>query len=140
MSAIGAISAASSSLHASMQDLAASAHNIANIRTAKPTSGAAFQGEKVVRTEGTDGAVLTMIVPEGTSEGVVLSEPTHPEADPSGNVRYPNIDIGEQLVRMQMAQRDVELNLNSIEAAVDTYRDLLSMTNRDRDRLIAVSG
>lgn len=140
MAAIGAISAASSSLHASMQDLAASAHNIANVRTAKPTSGDAFQGERVVQTSGPAEAVLTMVVPAADEAGVVLSEPTHPDADAAGMVRYPSIDVGEELVRMQMAQRNVEINLNSIEAAVDTYRDLLSMTNRDRDRLVAVSG
>ena len=140
MAMIGAISAASSSLHASMQDLAASAHNIANLRTAKPTSGSAFQGERVVQTVGAVGRVVTLVVPEGTAEGVVLSEPTHPEADNAGNVRYPNIDVGAEMVRMQMAQRNVEANIVSIEAAVDTYRDLLSMTNRDRAQLTAVSG
>jgi flagellar basal-body rod protein FlgC len=137
MSMVGAISAASSSMQWSMTDMAATANNIANLQTAKPTDGPAFQGAHAVQTENPDGGVLIDLVTAGTEEGIVLREPTHPDADDAGNVRYPNIDVGEELVRMQVAQRNVEVQIVSIEAAVDSYRSLLAMTNRDRDHLTA---
>ena len=139
MSMVEAIGSATSSLSAAMDDLAASAHNIANLRTAKPTSGPAFQGERVVRTEAPEGGVETSVVPEGTEEGIVMLEPEHPEADVSGAVRYPSIDVGAELVKIQMAQRTVEANVATIEAAIDTYRELLSISSTERERLTAVS-
>lgn len=121
-----------------MQDLATSAHNIANLRTAKPTSGDAVTGQTVVRTERAEGGVESEVVDlTGNEEGVVLPEPTHPDADAAGNVRYPDIDLGSELLKIQMAQRSVEASTASIDAAVDTYRDLLAMTDRDRERLTA---
>lgn len=136
---IEAISAATSSLSSSMDDLAASAHNIANLRTAKPTSGPAFQGERVVQTEAPAGGVESTTVPAGTEEGIVLREPEHPDADATGAVRYPSIDVGAELVQMQMAQRSVEANVATIHAAIDTYRELLSISSTERERLTAVS-
>jgi flagellar basal-body rod protein FlgC len=139
MSMVGAVTAASSSLHSSLRDMAASADNIANLRTARGTDEAAFQGSHVVQTENPDGGVHIDLTTAASEEGIVMREPTHPEADENGNVRYPSIDIGEELVRMQMAQRNVEVQTASIDAAVDTYRELLAMTNRDRERATATS-
>jgi flagellar basal-body rod protein FlgC len=140
MSMISPISAASSSMQWSMQDMAASADNIANLQTAKPTDGPAYQGAHAVQTENPEGGVLIDLVEAGTEEGIVLREPTHPDADASGEVRYPDINVGEELIRMQMAQRNVEAQVVTVEAAVDSYRSLLAMTNRDRDHLTATAG
>ena len=141
ISAIDAIGSATSSISASLQDLAASAHNIANVRTAKPTDGPAFQGEQVVQVDDPAGGVSTTVVPAGTEEGVVLSEPDHPDADEAGLVRYPNIDIAAEMVSVVVAQRAIEANVATIYRAVDTYRDLLAMTSSDRAaRAASVSG
>jgi flagellar basal-body rod protein FlgC len=139
MSMVGAISAANSSLQWSMRDMAATADNIANMRTARSTDGPAFQGTHAIATENPDGGVFIDLTSAADEEGIVLSEPTHPEADAAGDVRYPSIDMGEELVRMQMAQRNVEVQTASIDAAVDTYRELLAMTNRDRERMTETS-
>ena len=137
MQAIDAIGSATSGISASLQDLAAAAHNVANLRTAKPTDGPAFQGEQVVHLDDPAGGLTTMVVPRGPEEGVVLSEPTHPDADPAGLVRYPNIDIAAEMVSMLVAQRSIEANVATVHRAVDTYRDLLAMTSRDRVQLAA---
>jgi flagellar basal-body rod protein FlgC len=139
MSQIDAIGAVTSSLSASLQDLAASAHNIANLRTAKPTSEDAFLGEQVIRSEGVGGGVATQIAPKGTAEGVVLSEPDHPAADAEGLVRYPDIDVGAEMVNMLIAQRGVEANVATIHRAVDSYRELLAVTTQHRAELNAAS-
>jgi flagellar basal-body rod protein FlgC len=137
ISAIDAIGAAASGINASLQDLAASAHNVANIRTAKPTDGPAFQGEQVIHTEEPGGGVSTTVAPQGTEEGVVLSEPDHPDADEAGLVRYPNIDIAAEMVNVVVAQRAIEANVATIHRAVDTYRDMKAMTASDRAQMAA---
>lgn len=140
MQAIDAIDSARSGISASLQDLAASAHNLANLRTAKPTDGEAFRGEQVIRTENAGGGVSTMTAPAGTAEGVVLSEPEHPDADAHGLVRYPNIDIAAELVNTMVAQRSLEANVVTVHRAIDTYRDLLAMTSSDRAQAASSSG
>ena len=137
MQAIDAIGSATSGINASLQDLAASAHNIANQRTARPTDGPAFQGEQVIHVDDPEGGVATMVAPRGTEEGVVLSEPTHPDADPAGLVRYPNIDIAAEMVSVVVAQRAIEANVATIHRAVDSYRELLAMTSSDRAQMAA---
>lgn len=139
MQAIDAIGSATSGISASLEDLAAAAHDLANLRTAKPTDGPAFQGEQVVHVDDPEGGVSTLVAPRGTEEGVVVSEPTHPEADPAGLVRYPNIDIAAEMVSVVVAQRAIEANVATIHRAVDTYRDLLAMTSSDRTQMAAAS-
>lgn len=133
--AVDAISAARTGMTAGIQQLAASGHNLANTLTAKPTSGDAFQGEKPLLEELPEGGVrVSGMAPAGTAEGVVLPEPTHPDADEAGNVRYPNIDVAGELVNLHLAQRHVEANVMTVERAIDAYRDLLAMTHTDRER------
>jgi flagellar basal-body rod protein FlgC len=43
--------------------------------------------------------------------------PSHPDADPSGIVRMPNVDVVEELVNLRSAQRAYEANLSVITAA-----------------------
>lgn len=133
---VEAIGSATSALQGALQQLASSAHNIANARTAKATDEDAFTGEQVVRTDGKAGLEIS-VVPEGTDEGVVVHEPEHPVADAAGNVRYPDIDLGSQLIDLTVAQQEVELQVSTINRAVDTYRDMLAMTTSDRERLAA---
>jgi flagellar basal-body rod protein FlgC len=135
--AIDAIGSATSGISASLQDLAAAAHDLANLRTAKPTDEAAFQGEQVIHVDDPEGGVSTLVAPRGTEEGVVLSEPTHPDADPAGLVRYPNIDIAAEMVSVLMAQRAVEANVVTIHRAVDSYRELLAVTSNERAQMAA---
>jgi flagellar basal-body rod protein FlgC len=133
--AIEAISAARTGMTAAIQQLAASGHNLANLRTAKPTVGDAFQGERVVLEELPEGgARVAGLAPAGTAEGVVLPEPTHPDADAAGDVRYPNIDVAGEMVNVHLAQRHLEANVVTVQRAFDAYRDLLAMTNTDRER------
>src|SRR4051812_38235232 len=140
MQGVGAIGAAQSGINAALQDMAASADNLANLRTAKSTDGPAFQGEQVIHVENPTGGVSTEIAPRGTAEGVVMSEPEHPDADAAGNVRYPNIDIGTEMVNILVAQRTIEANVATIKSAVDSSRELLSITSKYREQLAASPG
>jgi flagellar basal-body rod protein FlgC len=130
-----AISAARTGMTAAIQQLAAAGHNLANLRTAKPTNGDAFQGDEVVLEELPEGGVrVAGLAPAGTAKGVVVSEPTHPDADAEGDVRYPNIDVAGEMVNAHVAQRHLEANVVTVERAFDAYRDLLAMTTTARER------
>jgi flagellar basal-body rod protein FlgC len=134
---VDGIGSATSALSTSIAAMAAAAHNVANIQTVKPTSGAAFQGEQVITAEGSNGGVFGIVAPAGTPEGHLVSDPSNPMADASGMVRMPDIDVGMQLVEMIKSQELVKTNVTSIRHAIDSYRELLAVTDRERSTLAA---
>jgi flagellar basal-body rod protein FlgC len=135
---IDAIGSAASGLSAAIQQLNASANNLANLQTTKPMDGAAFQGDQLLLGEGPDGGVSVLgTTPAGTEQGIPVSQPENPQADGSGFVRLPDIDVAGEMVNMMTAQGAVTSNVVVVNRAVDAYRDLLAMTKSDRDRSAA---
>lgn len=134
--AVSAIWSARSGITAAVAQINATSHNLANLNTKKPTSGEAFRGESVILEEEPGGGVrIAGIAPAGTAQGIVVEEATHPDADERGRVRAPDIDLAGELVTAHFAERMVEANVATARRAFDTYRDLLAMTNTDRERL-----
>jgi len=135
---IDAIGSAASGLGAAIQQLNATANNLANLQTTKRMDETAFQGDRPVLTEAPEGGVrVDGSVPAGTPEGIPVSQPANPQADGSGFVRLPNIDVAGEMVGMMSAQSAVASNVVVVNRAVDAYRDLLAMTKSDRDRQAA---
>jgi flagellar basal-body rod protein FlgC len=101
------------------------ADNIANINTVRPTSGAAFQAKYVVAQAvnygGGSGGVQVSGIVAGNATGRVVYEPNNPLADAQGNVRYPDIDLGDQMAQMIMAQRAYQADLAVVDRAHDAY-------------------
>lgn len=58
---------------------------------------------------------LGRVRPDG-SDFRVKYEPNHPAADPSGYVKYPNVNTLVEMTDMREAQRSYEANLNVIGA------------------------
>jgi flagellar basal-body rod protein FlgC len=108
--------------------LDATANNIANINTIEPTSGAAFQAQYVAVQAQTAGAGAVGGGVEVTGlklsdpAGRVTSDPQNPLADANGNVRMPDIDMGEQMGNLIMAQRAFQANSDVIGRAKDIYQ------------------
>jgi flagellar basal-body rod protein FlgC len=102
--------------------------NLSNINDAAPTSGEAFKAKYVVAQEAADGngAQVGGIV-EGSGEGRLVYEPTHPLADADGYVRYPDIDMGSQMGQLIMAQRGYQANLAVVDRARDSYQAALQL-------------
>ena len=44
-------------------------------------------------------------------------DPSHPDADESGYVNYPNIDLVKEMVNMLEASRSYEANVTAVKAA-----------------------
>jgi flagellar basal-body rod protein FlgC len=120
MALFGAISTAGSGLGVYRTWLDAISDNIANINTVKPTSGPAYQERRIVATETPNGVAVAGAV-FGDAEGRLVSEPGNPIADAQGLVRAPDMDLGDQMTQLMVAQRAYQANLAVIDRARDAY-------------------
>lgn len=111
------------------------ADNVANIDNVTSTDQAAFQERFVLVQAAEDstgaGAGARVVGAEfGDPEGRVHYEPNHPLADENGMVRRPDIDLGDQMVLVQLAQRGYQANINTFERAREAYEAALSIGQR----------
>lgn len=135
MSMFGAISTAASALAVGRTWLDAVSDNIANIDTVRPTSGPAFQERIVVASsigpqgpaDAVGNGVRVAGIEFGSADGRLVSEPGNPLADASGLVRAPDIDLGDQMVELMVAQRLYQSNLAVIDRARDAYQQAISV-------------
>ena len=117
-----AIGIAGTGLTTHQRWLDAISDNLANINTAKSTSGAAFQARYIEAVEDLNGnGVAENRVHFGSAEGKVVHDPTNPLADKDGNVRLPDIDMGEQMGNLIMAQRGYQANAAVVDRAKTAY-------------------
>jgi flagellar basal-body rod protein FlgC len=66
----------------------------------------------------------------GDPGGRIVHEPDHPLANEEGYVRYPDIDMGDQMVALMMAQRGYQANLAVMERATNAYQAALQLGKR----------
>ncbi len=117
-----AIGIAGSALTVHRKWLDAVSDNLANMNTATSTNGAAFQARYVEAAEGADGTgVYVKSTPQGDAEGRLVYQPDHPLADAGGYVRYPDIDLAEQMGALIIAQRGYQANAQVVDRARETY-------------------
>ncbi len=107
--------------------LDALAHNIANVNTAMPTSGNAFQEQMVRAQAREDGGVDVAAIEEGSAEGRLAYDPNNPLADADGMVRMPDMDMGEQMSSLIMAQRGFQASVQVTKTAQDSYASALQI-------------
>lgn len=104
--------------------------NIANVNTVRPTSGQAFQARYVVAKSQETGPVRGARVAGialGDGDGRLVHQPDHPMADENGMVRLPDVDMGDQMSQLIMAQRGYQMNLSVIDRARDAYLQALTI-------------
>jgi len=105
--------------------------NISNMNTVHRTSEKAFQARYVVAQSvdygAGNGGVQVAGVVFGSAEGQVVSDPGNPLADAQGMVRRPDINLGDQMTQLLMAQRGYEANLAVIERARSAYEAALQL-------------
>lgn len=126
-SMFSAIDTAGSALRVYRTWLDAVSDNVANINTVRPTSEAAYQQRFVVArpvdgdASGRGAGVEVAGIALSSAEGRLVHQPDHPLADADGMVRVPDVDLGEQLVQLMVAQRGYQSNLAVVDRARDTY-------------------
>jgi flagellar basal-body rod protein FlgC len=105
--------------------------NIANINTVRPTGQPAFQARYVlaraVENGGTGAGVQIGGISLGSAAGRLVYSPSDPQADAKGYVRLPDIDLGEQMTDMIMAQRGFQANAANLDRVRATYQAALQM-------------
>jgi flagellar basal-body rod protein FlgC len=120
-----------SAMHVHQTWLDALSDNVANINTARRTSDPAFQARYVVATpveNGSTGAgVAVSGVALGNQAGRLVHDPNHPLADAQGFVRLPDIDLGEQMTSMIMAQRGYQANISNLDRVRESYQAAIRM-------------
>jgi flagellar basal-body rod protein FlgC len=128
MTIFQAIGTAGSGVTVYRKWLDAVSDNIANMNTVRPTSEAAYQAEHVIATPLPDGTGVQVGGTElGSAVGRMVYEPNHPLADAGGYVRYPDIDLGEQMGELIMAQRGYQANLSVVDRAREAYQSALQL-------------
>jgi flagellar basal-body rod protein FlgC len=128
----GALGIAGTGLTVYRKWLDAASDNIANINNVTSTSKDAFQARYVIAQavdygQGTEGVQVGGAVFSGKTQGRVVYEPGHPLADEDGNVRYPDINLGDQMGNLIMAQRGYEANLAVVDRVRDAYQSAIQL-------------
>jgi len=126
-----ALGISGSGMHVHQQWMDAISDNIANVNTVRPTSQAAFQARYVVAAameNGSTGAGVAQVgVKLGDADGRVVYSPDNPLADAKGYVRLPDIDLGEQMSTMIMAERGYQANIANVDRIKETYQAAIQM-------------
>jgi flagellar basal-body rod protein FlgC len=122
---------AASGLLAHRKWLDAVSDNIANINTATSTNQSAFK-ERYIQAQAVnygsgEGGVAVASAQFGSGQGRVVYEPNNPLADKTGYVRYPDIDLGDQMAQLIIAQRGYQANLQTIDRATKSYQAALQL-------------
>ena len=132
MPIFGAIGIAGTGLTVYRKWLDAVGDNISNINNVSATSGEAFQARYVIAQatdygSGNGGAQVGGIMLSGKPEGRMTYEPDHPLADEDGYVRYPDINLGDQMGQLMLAQRAYQANLAVVDRAKDAYQAAIQL-------------
>jgi flagellar basal-body rod protein FlgC len=105
--------------------------NLANVNSTRTPEGGPYKRKDAVFTAtpaaGSFGAALGRAsdarrvevsqIHEDTNPPRLQYEPTHPDADASGYVAYPNVNVVEEMADMISASRSYEANVTAAQAA-----------------------
>ena len=100
--------------------------NLANVNDPAPTSGQAFRARYVIAQSTGEGVQVGGIA-LGNATGRLVHEPANPLADKDGYVRYPDIDMADQMGQLIMAQRGYQANLTVVDRAKEAYEAALQI-------------
>jgi flagellar basal-body rod protein FlgC len=94
-----------------------------------PTVAALFAMASPAGAAGVDAAhgVDVAAVVEDVSEGPLVYDPGHPDADGNGYVRYPNVRVTEEMVDLLDARRIYEANATVFQSAKAMLRRSLDI-------------
>ena len=71
--------------------------------------------------------VSVRAIAEDASEGPLVYDPSHPDADTSGYVRYPNVRVTDEIVDLMDARRNYEANATVFQSAKAMLRNALDI-------------
>ena len=105
--------------------------NIANVNTVRSTSEEPFRARYVVaqaiENGGVGGGVQVADIELSQSQSRVVYDPSHPLADARGMVQMADVDLGEQMTSIIMAQRGYQANISAMDRAKQAYQAAIQM-------------
>lgn len=114
--------------------LDAIADNVANINNVTATDEPAFQERFVIAKAKESGGQMRGAkvdrIEFGDPYGHEIYEPDNILADEEGFVRVPNVDLGQQMTHMLVAQRAYQANVTAFRTARDAYQRALEIGRR----------
>lgn len=108
------------------------AENIANVNTTRTADGGPYKRQAVIFQEKTTGlsfndylnnaitdevngkGVMVSNIYSDSSQGDLVYDPSHPDANGDGYVEMPNVNIVEEMVNMISTSRSYEANVTSL--------------------------
>ena len=146
MSMFGGMEISGSALTAQRLRMNVTAENIANAETTKGADGNPYRrkevtlqsvgqaggfGSQLSRAMGASGVapggVQATEITEDQTNGKLVYDPSHPDADEQGYVRMPNVDTVTEMVDLIDAQRAYEANVTAMSAAKQMFAKTLEI-------------
>ena len=146
MSMFGGMEISGSALTAQRLRMNVTAENIANAETTKGADGNPYRrkevtlqsvgqagtfGSQLSRAMGTSGVapggVQATEITEDQTNGKLVYDPSHPDADEQGYIRMPNVDTVTEMVDLIDAQRAYEANVTAMSAAKQMFAKTLEI-------------
>jgi len=132
MDTLTAMQISGSALKAERARLNIAAMNLANANTTRTMEGGPYKAKSVVfAAKPLDGLnfqdtlnstterlrkVEVVRISEDKAPFKEVYDPSHPDADANGIVRFPNVNVAEQMVDMMSAKRSYEANVTALDA------------------------
>ena len=139
MSIFPVFDTAASALRTNRVWMDAISDNLANVNTVKPYDQPAFQARFVEAQElpsnpsdpiGVGGGVTVASIKYGDATGLQRYEPGNPMANDKGYIRSPNVDVGQNMTDLIIAQRAYQLNLAVVDRASQSYQQAIQINGK----------
>lgn len=123
---LGPLGTAASGMARQQRFISVISENIANAETTRTADGGPYRRQIAVGSTGRNGTMETQVV-EDSRPGRAVYDPSHPDADESGYVIYPNVDIATETVDLMIARRMHEANATVFQVAKSMLRRALDI-------------
>ena len=126
MGSFSSFDISASGIHAQRTRMDVIAENIANAESTRTPEGGPYRRQRVsfksvyddtLRRGNKLGGVEVNGILEDPTDFRTVYDPGHPDADSSGYVRMPNVNVVEEMVDMISATRAYEANVTALDAA-----------------------
>ena len=145
MSMFGGMEISASALTAQRLRMNVTAENLANAQTTRGADGQPYRRKEVVLQSvaqggfgaqlsaamrggsGRAGGVEVASVTEDQTNGKLVYDPSHPDANEQGYVTMPNVDTVTEMVDLIDAQRAYEANVTALQASKQMFAKTLEI-------------
>ncbi len=133
MSVFSAMDISATGMTAQRTRLDIISQNIANVNTTRDADGNVYNRKSVIFNEKTyvsfddalinatgnvgQGVKISKIIEDKETEGRMVYDPSHPDADEKGYVTYPNVNTVTEMTDMIDASRSYEANVTAFNAS-----------------------